>query len=61
MVTDYGEGLREVLLDEAGIEEVYDFRDSGVFEDATNYPAIVILDDEPDEDSREDNVLLRAE
>ncbi|RYJ13916.1 restriction endonuclease [Halogeometricum borinquense] len=55
MVTDYGEGLREVLLDEARIEEVYDFRDSGVFEDATNYPAIVILDDEPDEASREEN------
>ena len=55
MVTDYGEGLRDVLLDEAHIEEVYDFRDSGVFEDATNYPAIMILDDEPDEASREDN------
>ncbi len=55
MVTDYGEGLRQVLLDEADIEEVYDFRDSGVFEDATNYPAIVILEDEPDEAAREDN------
>ncbi|MCF2208108.1 N-6 DNA methylase [Halobacterium salinarum] len=57
MVTDYGEGLREVLLDEARIEEVYDFRDSGVFEDATNYPAIVILEDEPDEASRENNEI----
>ncbi|MDY6776055.1 MAG: TaqI-like C-terminal specificity domain-containing protein, partial [Halobacteria archaeon] len=57
MVTDYGEGLREVLLDEARIEEVYDFRDSGVFEDATNYPAIVILADEPEEASREDNEI----
>ncbi|SFC63343.1 Type I restriction enzyme R protein N terminus (HSDR_N) [Halobiforma haloterrestris] len=55
MVTDYGEGLRQVLLNEARIEEVYDFRDSGVFEDATNYPAIVILEDEPDEAAREDN------
>ena len=55
MVTDYGEGLRKVLLEESRIEEVYDFRDSGVFEDATNYPAIMILDDEPDEASREDN------
>jgi hypothetical protein len=55
MVTDYGEGLRRVLLDDARIEEVYDFRDSGVFEDATNYPAIVILEDDPDEASREDN------
>jgi hypothetical protein len=55
MVTDYGEGLREVLLGEARIEEVYDFRDSGVFEDATNYPAIVILDDKPDDSGREDD------
>lgn len=57
MVTDYGEGLRKVLLDEARIEEVYDFRDSGVFEDATNYPAILILNDEPNKASREDNEI----
>ncbi|MFC5133886.1 MULTISPECIES: Eco57I restriction-modification methylase domain-containing protein [Haloferacaceae] len=56
MVTDYGEGLRDVLLDDR-IEEVYDFRDSGVFEDATNYPAIVILEDEPDEAARNDNEI----
>ena len=43
MVTDYGEGLRRVILNRTRIEEVYDFRDSGVFEDATNYPAILIL------------------
>jgi len=55
MVTDYGEGLRRVLLDETRIEEVYDFRDSGVFEDATNYPAIVIVDDDPDPASRGEN------
>jgi hypothetical protein len=55
MVTDYGEGLRQVLLEEGRIEEVYDFRDSGVFEDAKNYPAIVILEDEPDQDARESN------
>lgn len=55
MVTDYGEGLRRVLLNGARIEEVYDFRDSGVFEDAKNYPAIVILEDEPDPDAREAN------
>jgi len=34
---------------------VYDFRDSGVFEDAKNYPAIVILEDEPDQSEREAN------
>ncbi len=57
MVTDYGEGLRRVLLEEARIEEVYDFRDSGVFEDAKNYPAIVMLEDEPDSDEREANEI----
>ncbi len=57
MVTDYGEGLRHVLLQEANIEEVYDFRDSGVFEDAKNYPAIVILEDEPDKGAREANEI----
>jgi hypothetical protein len=65
MVTDYGEGLRKVLLDEARIEEIYDFRDSGVFEDATNYPAILILDDDPDTASRGENdvrcVRVKAE
>jgi len=55
MVTDYGEGLRRVLLEDSQIEEVYDFRDSGVFEDATNYPAVVILEDEPDQEARADN------
>ncbi len=55
MVTDYGEGLRRVLLNEARIEEVYDFRDSGVFEDAKNYPAIVILEDESDSEARKEN------
>ncbi|ERH13287.1 MAG: putative N6-adenine-specific DNA methylase, partial [halophilic archaeon J07HB67] len=64
-VTDYGEGLREVLLRDSRIEKVYDFRDSGVFEDATNYPAIVIAKDEPDEDARQNNdircVRVRAD
>jgi hypothetical protein len=55
MVTDYGEGLRQVMLDDARIKEVYDCRDSGVFEDATNYPTILILGDEPDEAAREEN------
>ena len=55
MVTDYGEGLRRVLLRESKIKEVYDFRDSGVFEDATNYPAIVILERESNVDVQENN------
>lgn len=57
MVTDYGEGLRRVLLRDSAIDEVYDFRDSGVFKDATNYPAIVIAEDENDQQSRENNEI----
>ncbi|UBF20938.1 type IIG restriction modification enzyme [Haloarcula virus HCTV-8] len=57
MVTDYGEGIRRVLLRDSRLDEIYDFRDSGVFEDATNYPAIVIAEDEPDEDVRENNEI----
>lgn len=57
MVTDYGEGLRRVLRRDSCIEEVYDFRDSGVFKDATNYPAIVIARDEDEEESRENNEI----
>jgi len=57
MMTEYGEGLRRVLLGESRIEEVYDFRDSGVFEDATNYPAIVIAEDAPDADARADDEI----
>ncbi len=57
MVTDYGEGLRRVLLEYSQIEEVYDFRDSSVFEDATNYPAVVVLEDEADETARQENEI----
>ncbi|MDR5672021.1 N-6 DNA methylase [Halalkaliarchaeum sp. AArc-GB] len=57
MVTDYGEGLRRVLLRDSAIDEVYDFRDSGVFKDATNYPAIVIAEDESDQEERENNEI----
>lgn len=57
MVTDYGEGIRRVLRRDARLDEVYDFRDSGVFKDATNYPAIVIAEDEPDEATRDENQI----
>jgi len=57
MVTDYGEGIRKVMFQEARIDEIYDFRDSGVFEDATNYPAIVILSEEDDETVRKENEI----
>jgi hypothetical protein len=45
------------MLDETAIEEVYDFRDSGVFEDAKNYPAVVILEREPDGDRRKESEI----
>ena len=57
MVTDYGEGLRRVLLRDSRLNEIYDFRDSGVFEDATNYPVIVIAEDETDYDARSENQI----
>jgi hypothetical protein len=56
-VTDYGKGTRRELLRRTRVEEVYDFRDSGVFEDATNYPAIVVLRDEPEQEARESNQI----
>lgn len=57
MVTDYGQGVRRILLERTQIDEIYDFRDSGVFEDATNYPAILILQIQADEKSREENQI----
>jgi hypothetical protein len=55
MVTDYGQGLRRVLLRESQIQEVYDFRDSGVFEDATNYPAVVIVENNSNTNAQRNN------
>lgn len=43
MMTDYGERIIKIILDNAVIERILDFRDTGVFKDATNYPAITIL------------------
>jgi type I restriction-modification system DNA methylase subunit len=53
MVTDYGENTRKVIFEETAILDICDFRDSGVFEDATNYPAVVIVEDEPNEAKRD--------
>jgi type I restriction-modification system DNA methylase subunit len=55
MTTDYASDLRSFLLEETEVVEVCDFRDSEVFEDATNYPAIVTLKADPDEESKESN------
>ncbi|TQQ83076.1 restriction endonuclease [Halonotius terrestris] len=55
MTTEYASDLREILLDSTNVNEIYDFRDSGVFEDATNYPAIVIAESESNKNNRESN------
>ncbi|WP_134670509.1 Eco57I restriction-modification methylase domain-containing protein [Halorussus marinus] len=57
LLSDYGEGIRRVLLQESAIEEVYDFRDSGVFEDAANLPVILFARDEPEESTRQENQI----
>ena len=55
LVTDYGEELRKLMLSECAVEEIFDFRDSRVFKDATNYPAICILEREEDDNNRDQN------
>ncbi|MGB9962683.1 TaqI-like C-terminal specificity domain-containing protein [Halobacterium sp. MBLA0001] len=45
------------MFERSAIEEVYDFRDSGVFEDAANLPVILFARDEPDAETREDNMI----
>jgi hypothetical protein len=57
LLAEYGEGIRRVLLERSAIEEVYDFRDSGVFEDAANLPVILFARDEPDESARQENQI----
>ncbi|SDM38809.1 Type I restriction enzyme R protein N terminus (HSDR_N) [Halogranum gelatinilyticum] len=57
LLADYGEGIRRVLLEDAAIEEVYDFRDSGVFDDAANLPVILFARDEQDLEVRENNQI----
>lgn len=43
MLTDYGRKIRELVLGKARIREIIDFNGSGVFEEVTNYPCIIIL------------------
>jgi len=40
---NYGEGIREFIPKNAAIGLFLDFRDTGVFKDVLNYPAIIIL------------------
>ncbi|WP_324734977.1 N-6 DNA methylase [Thermococcus sp. SY098] len=46
MTRQYGAGIREYLLN-FRIVHILDFGDSKVFEDATNYPAIIIVEKSP--------------
>jgi hypothetical protein len=43
MTRRYGKKLRKYLSQNANIREIIDFGDTGVFEDATNYPCIITL------------------
>jgi len=41
--TDYGEGLRRLVVEKRALSRVVDFKDFQLFADATNYPCIVAL------------------
>ena len=41
---NYGRGIRKYILQQTNLLEFLDFRDTGVFKDALNYPVIVILE-----------------
>ncbi len=43
MSREYGKKLKKFILTETEIRQIVDFRDSGVFKDATNYPCIIIF------------------
>ncbi|AFO56719.1 Eco57I restriction-modification methylase domain-containing protein [Natrinema sp. J7-2] len=57
MVANYGKGVRKLIQDNTAVKEIQDFRDSGVFRDATNYPVITVLQIESDEEVRERNSI----
>jgi len=55
LVTHYGEPLRRLMRTRCRIGEIFDFRDSRVFRDATNYPAICLLEREKTQEVRRQN------
>ncbi|MGC9444879.1 MAG: restriction endonuclease subunit M, partial [Candidatus Methanospirareceae archaeon] len=57
MVTDYGSELRSFILNHTKINQIINFGDSGVFSDATNYPAILILQKISDKHYAEENII----
>jgi len=57
MIANYGSGVRKLIQENTVVKEIQDFRDSGVFRDATNYPVITVLQIEGDEESRTGNTV----
>ena len=57
MVTDYGVEIRSFILSNTKINQIINFGDSGVFADATNYPAILILQKNTDRHHIEENII----
>jgi len=53
MASDYGEPLRSFILDNATVQEILDLSAENVFEDASNYPVIMILE----KNKREENLM----
>lgn len=60
MRANYGRGVRKLIQKNTVVEQIQDFRDSGVFKDATNYPVITILQIEDDENKRTNNTVSCA-
>jgi len=44
MTAFYGKKLREFIVNRSSIKHIVDFGESGVFDDVTNYPCIIILE-----------------
>lgn len=57
LVSNYGVGVRNAIGRNAKIEQLQDFRDSGAFKDATNYPLITVLEKCSDSEARRGNSI----
>ncbi len=40
---DYGRLLRQFMLEKTQVDQIVNFKDAGIFKDATNYPTILVL------------------
>ena len=45
----YGKNIRRIIADNYGLEQYIDFGDTGVFEDAVNYPCILVISNKKSE------------